>query len=105
LQALDHSDLERMAHDAGLTFNDVVELTKLSSDSAAPLYRRLEQAGVDARSIDAAVFRDMQRCCSSCQSKTQCAHDLEDKPKAASWPDYCPNQLTVEALGIAKCCH
>jgi hypothetical protein len=103
LQALGGAELERMVHDAGLTFSDVLELTKQSADSAALLYRRLEQAGVAVRSIDPAVFRDMQRCCSFCDSKTQCTHDLEDKPKAASWPDYCPNRTTIDALGIAKC--
>lgn len=103
LQALGNTELERMVHDAGLTFSDVLELTKQSADSADLLYRRLEQAGVNVRSIDSSVFRDMQRCCSFCESKQQCAHELEDKPRAASWPDYCPNKLTIEALGIAKC--
>jgi uncharacterized protein YjiS (DUF1127 family) len=103
LQGLGNAELQRMVHDAGLTFSDVLELAKCSADSAALLYRRLEQAGVDVRSIDAAAFRDMQRCCSFCESKEQCAHELDDKPKAASWPDYCPNKQTVEALGIAKC--
>lgn len=103
LQALGSAELERMVHDAGLSFCDLLELTKCSADSAALLYRRLERAGVDVRSIDAATLRDMQRCCSFCDSKGQCAHELDDKPKAASWPDYCPNRQTVEALGIAKC--
>jgi len=103
LQALGNAELERMVQDAGLTFGDVLELTKRSGDSAALLYRRLEQAGVDFRSIDSAVLRDMQRCCSFCESKEQCTHELEDKPKAANWPDYCPNRMTIEALGIAKC--
>lgn len=103
LQALGGAELERLVQDAGLTFGDVLELTKQSADSAALLYHRLEQAGVNSRSIDSTVLRDLQRCCSFCESKAQCAHDLEDKPKAASWPDYCPNRLTIEALGIAKC--
>lgn len=103
LQALGSAELERLVHDAGLSFNDVLELAKCSADSAALLYRRLEQAGVDFRSINSATLRDMQRCCSFCESKGQCAHELDDKSKAASWPDYCPNKQTVEALGIAKC--
>jgi uncharacterized protein YjiS (DUF1127 family) len=103
LQALGANELERMVQDAGLTFGDVLELARQSGESAALLYRRLEQAGIDFRVIDSAVLRDMQRCCSFCDAKTQCAHELEDKPKAASWPDYCPNRLTIEALGTAKC--
>jgi hypothetical protein len=103
LQALGNAELERIVQDAGLSFGDVLELTRHSADSAALLYRRLEQAGVDVRSLDGAVLRDMQRCCSLCESKAQCAHELEDKPKAASWPDYCPNRSTMDVLGIAKC--
>lgn len=103
LQLLGGAELERMVQDAGLTLGDVLELAKQSGDSAALLYRRLEQAGIDFHSIDSAVLRDMQRCCSICESKPQCASELESKPKAASWPDYCPNRLTVEALGAAKC--
>jgi len=103
LQALGTAELERMVQDAGLSFSDVLELAKQSGDSASLLYRRLEQAGIDFRAIDMAVLRDMQRCCSFCDSKSQCAHELESKPKAASWPDYCPNRLTIESLGAAKC--
>jgi uncharacterized protein YjiS (DUF1127 family) len=83
LQALGSAELERMVQDAGLTFGDVLELAK--------------------QSVDSATLRDMQRCCSLCDSKAQCAHELEDHPKVANWPDYCPNRLTIEALGAAKC--
>ncbi|HWV51056.1 DUF6455 family protein [Pseudorhodoplanes sp.] len=103
LQAIGNAELERIVQDAGLTFGDVLELAKTSGESAALLYRRLEQAGIEPRSLDSAILRDMQRCCSFCTSKSQCAHELEDTPKAASWPDYCPNQFTIEALGAAKC--
>lgn len=103
LQALGSAELERVVQDAGLTFGDVLELARQSGDSAALLYRRLEQAGIDFHAIDSAVLRDMQRCCSFCDSKGQCAHELADKPKAASWPEYCPNRLTIEVLGATKC--
>lgn len=103
LQALGSAELERLVQDAGLTFGDVLDLAKQSGDSAALLYRRLEQAGIDFRAVDMALLRDMQRCCSFCDSKAQCAHELEDKPRAANWPEYCPNRLTIEALGSAKC--
>jgi hypothetical protein len=103
LQALGNAELERIVRDAGLTFGDLLELAKQSGDSAALLYRRLEQAGIDSGKVETAVLRDMQRCCSLCDSKVQCAHELEDKPKVASWPDYCPNRQTIEALSPAKC--
>ena len=103
LQGLGSGELERMVQDAGLTFGDLLALAKQSGDSASLLYRRLEQAGIDFQVMDPAVLRDMQRCCTLCDSKSQCSHELEDKPKAASWPQYCPNRSTIEALGAAKC--
>jgi uncharacterized protein YjiS (DUF1127 family) len=103
LQGLGRAELSRMINDAGLTFGDAVELTKQSGASSELLYRRLEAAGIDVEKLDAAVMRDMQRCCSFCDSKSKCAHEFDDKPKAASWPAYCPNQLTIEALSAAKC--
>ncbi len=107
LQALGHNELERMVQDAGVTFGDLLLLARQNGDSASLLYRRLENAGIDFRKLDQAVLRDMQRCCTLCESKSQCAHELEDHPKehakAANWPDYCPNRQTLEALGAAKC--
>jgi len=47
-----------------------------------------------------AVLRDLQRCCSNCDLKQLCAHELEDKPKGAVWPKYCPNEQTLVALAI-----
>ncbi|MET0277964.1 MAG: DUF6455 family protein [Pseudorhodoplanes sp.] len=103
LQALGQNELERMVQDAGVTFSDLLALAKQNGDSASLLYRRLEQAGIDFKTLDQAVLRDMQRCCTLCDSKSQCSHELEDHPKAASWPQYCPNRQTIEALGSAKC--
>ncbi len=103
LHALGNVELERLVQDAGLTFRDLLDLARTSGDLAALLYRRLEEAGIDVKSVDPLVLRDMQRSCSLCQSKTQCAHELEDKPKVASWPEYCPNHQTIDALSATKC--
>ena len=105
LQALDHGELERMVQDAGVTFSDLVSLARQNGDSAALLYRRLELAGVDSRKLDQAVLRDMQRCCTFCDSKGQCTHEIESQTQAANWPEYCPNRQTIESLGIASKCH
>ncbi len=102
LQALGHSELERMVQDAGVTFSDLLVLAKQNTDSASLLYRRLELAGIDFKKLDQSVMRDLQRCCTLCESKGVCLHDLEDHPKTASWPDYCPNRPTIEALNSTK---
>jgi hypothetical protein len=51
-----------------------------------------------ASCVDPSVMRDLQRCCSNCDSKQLCVHELEDKPKGAIWPKYCSNEQTIEAL-------
>jgi Family of unknown function (DUF6455) len=48
--------------------------------------------------VDPLVMRHLQRCCSNCDSKQLCVHELEDKPKGATWPKYCPNEQTIKAL-------
>jgi uncharacterized protein YjiS (DUF1127 family) len=102
LQALGHGELERMVQDAGVTFSDLLVLATQNTDSASLLYRRLELAGIDFKKLDQAIMRDLQRCCTLCESKGVCIHDLEDRPNAASWPEYCPNRHTIEALETTK---
>jgi hypothetical protein len=105
LRSLGDVEIDRIVKDAGLTFHDLLDLAKQDGEAASLLYRRLKEAGIDVKGIETGVLRDLQRCCSMCESKTQCAHDLEDmpKPQAASWPAYCPNKPTIEALGQCKC--
>ncbi len=82
LQAIGHTELERMVHDAGVTFGDLLALARQGPNSASLLYRRLEQAGIDLKAIETGVLRDLQRCCTLCESKGQCQHDLEDHPES-----------------------
>lgn len=98
LRALGDNDIRRLMEDTGLSYADLVTLAKCEGDSASLLYRRMSEMGLDPSKIDASILRDMQRCCSECRSKARCEHELEDKPKAAAWPSYCPNRQTLEAL-------
>lgn len=99
LRDLDCGDMRRLVQDTGLSFEELVDLARTEGDAAALLYRRMSEMGLDAKKIDATIMRDMQRCCSLCDSKELCQHEIDDKPKAAAWPSYCPNKDTLEALG------
>jgi hypothetical protein len=103
LDALGRAETDRMAQDLNLTSSDFRALAMQDEDSAALMERRLAESAIDIHAIDATTLRDMQRCCSQCTSKAICAHELEDKPKAASWPSYCPNEQTIAALAAMKC--
>jgi hypothetical protein len=67
-------------------------------NAADLLTRRMRSLGLDPPKVDRAVLQDLQRCCAKCQSKTLCTHELEDRPNAAAWPKYCPNEMTLAAL-------
>jgi uncharacterized protein DUF6455 len=91
-------ELACVAQDLGISTADLRVLASRDKTAADLLYRRLESLQLDPTSIDPILMRDLQRCCSSCDSKQLCAHELEDKPKGASWPKYCPNEQTIAAL-------
>jgi hypothetical protein len=104
LDALGTDEVGRLAHDVGLSQADLTALTVQDEDSAELMERRLADNGIDIRTVDPALLRDMQRCCSQCESKELCEHELVDRPKAAAWPRYCPNEQTMNALIGTKCC-
>ena len=94
----DALEVARIAQDLGISPDDLRVLASRDKTAANLLDRRLEALRLDPTSIDPALMRDLQRCCSSCDSKQLCAHELEDQPKAASWPKYCPNEETIASL-------
>lgn len=103
LAALGTAESARLAHDVGLTRPELVSLTKHNEHSADLMQLRLAEEGIATKDIDPAVLRDMQRCCSECDSKGVCAHELDIRPQPANWPSYCPNQQTIAALASMKC--
>jgi hypothetical protein len=94
----DASEMTRVAQDLGISAADLRALANRDKTAADLLYRRLESLRRDPASVDPAVMRDLQRCCSTCVSKQLCAHELEDAPKGAKWPTYCPNDDTIAAI-------
>jgi hypothetical protein len=98
LAAYDPLEVARIAQDLRISVADLHMLVRQDKTAADLLYRRLETLRLDPASIDPALMRDLQRCCSNCNSKQLCAHELEDRPKDASWPAYCPNENTIAEL-------
>ena len=98
LGACDALELRRIAHELGISVADLRSLARRDKTAADLLYRRLETLRLNPASVDLAVMRDLQRCCSNCDSKQLCAHELEDRPTSSSWPKYCPNEHTIAAL-------
>lgn len=98
----DPAELQHIARDLGTSASELRILAGHDEDAADLLQRRLRSLNIDPAKIEPAVMRDLQRCCSQCGDKTLCEHELEDHHKSESWPKYCPNEQTIEALVAEK---
>ena len=99
------TEIDRIARDLGLPADELKVLAGRDTSSADLLYVRLAALGMDVEKIKSTlpqVMRDMQRCCSDCDEKKRCAHDLES-PEGSRMPAYCPNAETLAVLAVTKC--
>jgi hypothetical protein len=95
---LDLQEIGCIARDLGVSPREIGTLAAKGENAADLLVRRMKTIGLDPAQVDLKVMRDLQRCCSICTQKGLCIHELEDKPRAAAWPKYCPNEQTLAAL-------
>jgi hypothetical protein len=94
----DRTEVAEVARELGLSPAELRALVDRGRHSADLLQQRLRLLGIAPNRIEPGVMRDLQRCCSQCPDKVLCAHEIEDKPKGATWPRYCPNEHTIQAL-------
>jgi hypothetical protein len=102
LEAIGSNELVLIAHDLGLSVPELRRLAEHGPGSADLLRERMTQLDLDPAEVDRVALRDLQRCCSECDAKGQCAHDLQDQPDSAKWREYCPNRETLDALSDQK---
>ncbi len=98
----DSAEMQHIAQDLGTSVSELRILASQDEEAADLLGRRLRGLNIEPAKIEPGVIRDLQRCCSQCRDKALCEHELEDHPKTASWPKYCPNEQTIDALSAAK---
>ncbi len=101
LYACDANDVDRIAHDAGLTTYELQHLVRRGPHAADLLLRRMAALGLDPKEVDEvdrATFLDLQRVCTNCDPKGRCRRDLAKRPGDAGWEDYCPNAATLKML-------
>jgi len=95
------SEVERIAHDVGVSGSELCILAGKWPTSPDLLSRRMEQIKLDAADlvrVEPQVMRDLQKTCTLCASKRRCRHDLAANPADPVWQDYCPNAMTFAAL-------
>jgi hypothetical protein len=100
--ACNRVEMQRIAKDLGVSFDELRTLAGRDKTAADLLFRRMAALGLDPASVDPAVMRDLERCCSECDSKKRCVHDLETQPQEPDWAEYCPNSETLSALKTTK---
>jgi len=99
------AEMERMAHDVGVSGADLSILAGKWPDAADLLYWRMNEIKLDRKEIthaDPQVMRDLQRVCTVCGSKRRCEHELAKNPSDPAWEKYCPNATTLSALAAER---
>jgi hypothetical protein len=95
------AEVEHIARDVGMGAPELRALAGRWPDAAEPLNRRLAALALDPaviRRIDPQVLHDLQRVCSLCRHGRECEHDLAERPFDPAWREYCPNEMTLDAL-------
>jgi hypothetical protein len=97
-------EADRLARDLNIDKASLQKLAGSGRNGPVLLNRRLLHLGLDPAKLSAAepaVAQDLARCCALCGSKSRCEKDLDRRPNSADWRHYCPNGLTLGALGPA----
>jgi uncharacterized protein DUF6455 len=93
--------IEGIARDLHISTPDFLSLAQQSPGSAVLLDRRLAQSGLNKDILAVKrgdVLRDLERVCGLCGAKERCAADLDSADNVEEQPEYCPNELTLQAL-------
>jgi uncharacterized protein YjiS (DUF1127 family) len=101
LGCCDRAEVKRMAHDIGVSSEELYALAGKWPDSTDLLFRRIDESKLDATEIkksEPQVMRDLERVCTLCASKRKCSHDLAARPSDPAWQTYCPNATTLKSL-------
>jgi hypothetical protein len=94
-------EVERMAHDLGMPSSELRKIADHGPDAADLLLRRMAELDLDSKEVAATApgtFQDLQRLCTLCESRRQCARDLGRDPNDKAWEDYCPNVAMLKLL-------
>lgn len=98
LERLGQDEMALIAHDIGLSMNELERLTRSRSDGLL-LYQRLASLGLDGETVKRQGYlRDLERTCALCDSQDMCRHDLSERPDTDEWERYCPNVETLTHL-------
>jgi hypothetical protein len=102
IREFDTGEFARIAHELGVTPNDLDTLVRRGPHAIEELPKLLRALDIDEKTIERTlplVLRDMERVCASCQHKRQCDHDIVAGTSGQHYEEYCENAATINSLG------
>ena len=102
LQEQGPDTLEALAHDIGLSVNDLEEAMHADPVSQERVAKMMAQFGLNEaaiREFSPVTERDITRLCARCDHKSRCDHELADGTAAQHAHEFCLN-----ADSFAECC-
>jgi hypothetical protein len=100
LALCDPVEKEQIAHDIGVSPDELTQLAKADS-SADLLEERMAALDLDPNEVARTApetMRDMQRLCTFCKKHRQCSRDLARNASDPAWKEYCPNLESLTSL-------
>jgi hypothetical protein len=94
-------DYAQIARDLNVSTGELDQLVRQGAHAADALPKMMAELQIDRRAVmrvEPMVMRDLERVCSLCAHKRQCARELAAGTAAEHYADYCPNASTLKTL-------
>jgi hypothetical protein len=101
LHQMSHEEIERIAHELGMSPVDFLRVACEPDNMPMLLERRLAALRLSAWEIHAVsplLVADLKRNCSDCSESQRCEADMRVDPLIEGWESYCPNSDTLKTL-------
>lgn len=101
LDGVSDHEIERMAHDLGMSPDELVGIAQQPAGMGLLLDKRLAALHLDPeeiRKLSPILLADLQRTCANCGDKKRCAADFKLNESPEGWQAYCPNARTLETI-------
>jgi len=97
----DSDEFRRIAHDLGVSANDLTGLVRSGPHSTDELPKMMAALNLnieDVRRVEPLVVRDLERVCGLCNHKNQCNSELIAGTAAERHAEFCNNAPTLDSL-------
>jgi len=102
-QAAGKDDFDSLPELTKTSMMETLTATDYRPEEANLLLRRMIVLDLDCNEVartEPQMFQDLQMTCVRCDSRPQCASDLEHNPDDLAWHDYCPNVAQLKMLNV-----